>query len=72
MCIRDRDMSFANQVLCAIYMREQHGQLSRSVHGVPPEIDQQVAKMKLAAMQITIDRLSDEQQRYLASWQEGT
>ena len=66
------DMSFANQVLCAIYMHEQHGQLSRGVHGVPPQIDQQVAQMKLAAMQITIDELSEAQQRYLASWQEGT
>ena len=66
------DMSFANQVLCAIYLAEQRGNLACAVHGVPPEIDQQVAHMKLAAMQIAIDQLSEAQQRYLASWQEGT
>lgn len=66
------DMSFANQVLCAMHMCDQQGKLANAVHGVPPEIDQEVARLKLAAMQITIDQLSAEQQRYLASWQEGT
>lgn len=66
------DMSFANQVLCAMHMCEQQGKLANAVHGVPPEIDQEVARLKLAAMQITIDQLSAEQQCYLAGWQEGT
>ena len=66
------DMSFANQVLCAIYMHKHHGRLSNSVHNVPAEIDQQIAQQKLDAMGINIDQLSDEQQHYLSSWQEGT
>jgi adenosylhomocysteinase len=66
------DMSFANQVLCAIYMHKHHGRLSNSVHNVPAEIDQQIAQHKLDAMGINIDQLSDEQQHYLSSWQEGT
>ena len=66
------DMSFANQVLSAIYMKKNHGQLANTVHNVPTEIDQQIAQLKLDAMGIRIDQLSDEQQRYLSSWQEGT
>ena len=66
------DMSFANQVLSAVYLAEQKQRLDHTVHKVPAEIDQQVASMKLAAMNIHIDRLTDEQQRYLGSWQEGT
>ncbi|NOQ80673.1 MAG: adenosylhomocysteinase [Gammaproteobacteria bacterium] len=66
------DMSFANQVLSAIYMHKHHGRLSNSVHNVPAEIDQQIAQHKLDAMGINIDQLSDEQQHYLSSWQEGT
>ena len=66
------DMSFANQVLSAIYMKNNHGQLANTVHNVPVEVDQQIAQLKLDAMDIRIDQLSDEQQRYLTSWQEGT
>ncbi|MBI1424193.1 MAG: adenosylhomocysteinase [Gammaproteobacteria bacterium] len=66
------DMSFANQVLCAIHLFQHHGQLARSVHGVPAEIDQEIARLKLAAMDIHIDQLTDAQERYLNSWQEGT
>ena len=66
------DMSFANQVLSAIYMVEQRGQLANSVHSVPTEIDQQIAELKLAAMGIHIDQLSAEQQQYLGSWRQGT
>ena len=66
------DMSFANQVLSAVYLAEQQHRLDHTVHKVPAEIDQQVASMKLAAMNIHIDRLTDAQQRYLGSWQEGT
>ena len=66
------DMSFANQVLSAIYLHQQRGQLSNTVHNVPADIDQQIAQLKLQAMDIHIDQLSAEQQHYLSSWQEGT
>ena len=66
------DMSFANQVLCAIYMQKHHGKLENIVHNVPAEIDHQVARLKLAAMGIKIDQLTDAQNMYLSSWQEGT
>jgi adenosylhomocysteinase len=66
------DMSFANQVLTAVYLADRQHKLDNTVHKVPAEIDQQVASLKLAAMNIRIDQLTDEQQRYLSSWQEGT
>ncbi len=65
------DMSFANQVLCAVYLAGGR-KLENSVHDVPAEIDQNVARLKLAAMGIKIDSLTEEQQYYLTSWQEGT
>jgi adenosylhomocysteinase len=66
------DMSFANQVLTAVYLASQQHKLDNTVHKVPDEIDHQVASLKLAAMNISIDQLTDEQQHYLSSWQEGT
>jgi adenosylhomocysteinase len=66
------DMSFANQVLSAIYLLRQHSQLSPGVHPVPTAIDQEIAQLKLEAMGIRIDQLSAEQQHYLSSWEEGT
>ncbi len=66
------DMSFANQVLCAIYMLKHHGKLDNAVHNVPVEIDHEIAQLKLAAMGIKLDQLTDAQQKYLSSWQEGT
>jgi adenosylhomocysteinase len=66
------DMSFANQALSAEYLVLQEQRLPVAVHPVPREIDQEVARLKLAAMKITIDTLTEEQERYLASWQEGT
>lgn len=66
------DMSFANQVLCAIHMQKHHGRLDDTVHSVPAEIDYQVARLKLVAMGIKIDQLTDAQRMYLSSWQEGT
>lgn len=66
------DMSFANQVLCAVYMATQSRKLENTVHEVPKDIDQQVARLKLAAMNIHIDKLTEDQARYLSSWQEGT
>jgi adenosylhomocysteinase len=66
------DMSFANQALSAEYLVLQEKRLPVAVHTVPREIDEEVARLKLAAMEITIDTLTEEQERYLASWQEGT
>ncbi len=66
------DMSFANQALCAVYLVQHAGALGHQVHPVPAEVDREVAALKLAAMGITIDRLSAVQRAYLASWQEGT
>jgi len=66
------DMSFANQALSIAYLWERGRSLEHAVHPVPVDIDQQVAVMKLAAMRLGIDSLSQEQQAYLSSWKEGT
>jgi adenosylhomocysteinase len=66
------DMSFANQLLCAVHLASHGRTLDNRVHDVPREIDQEVARMKLAAMDIAIDELTTEQQNYLSSWEEGT
>ncbi|MCK6455458.1 MAG: adenosylhomocysteinase [Phycisphaerae bacterium] len=66
------DMSFATQALASSYARKQNGRLQVGVHGVPREIEDWVAELKLKAMDVRIDRLSPEQQRYLASSSEGT
>ncbi len=66
------DMSFANQVLCAVHLASQQQRLEGRVHDVPADIDREVARLKLTAMGIGIDKLTQEQQRYLSTWQEGT
>ena len=66
------DMSFSNQVLSAIYLVNHAENMANKVHDVPLEIDQEIAKLKLAAMNIQIDLLTEEQNLYLSSWQEGT
>jgi adenosylhomocysteinase len=66
------DMSFANQALCLEYMAKNKGRLEIKVHSVPEEIDKQVARLKLDAMGINIDRLTPQQKKYLTSWEEGT
>ncbi len=66
------DMSFANQALSAEYLAKQGRDLAKRVHGVPQAIDEEIARLKLAAMGIKIDALTPEQQKYLSSWQEGT
>ena len=66
------DMSFANQVLCAVYLASRERKLDKRVYDVPADIDQEVARLKLAAMKISIDGLTAEQQDYLSSWEEGT
>ncbi len=66
------DMSFANQALCLEYIVRNRDNLEARVYSVPEEIDRQVARLKLNSMGIEIDNLTPEQQKYLASWQEGT
>ncbi|MEB3205354.1 MAG: adenosylhomocysteinase [Candidatus Sericytochromatia bacterium] len=66
------DMSFANQSLSLEYLAREHANLGAGVHVVPKSIDQEVARLKLATMGITIDTLTPEQETYLASWQSGT
>jgi adenosylhomocysteinase len=66
------DMSFANQVLSAEYMIKNADKLENKVYGVPEEIDAEIARLKLEAMDINIDVLTEEQTKYLNSWQEGT
>jgi adenosylhomocysteinase len=66
------DMSFANQALCAEYVAKNYKSLERKVYDVPADIDAEVARLKLKAMDIEIDTLTAEQQHYLTSWEEGT
>ena len=66
------DMSFANQALSIEYLAQQHANLEPEVYDVPREIDEQVARLKLAAMGVSIDTLTEEQKRYLSSWEQGT
>ena len=66
------DMSFANQALSAEYIADQHANLAPDVYDVPRALDDEVARLKLAAMGVHIDTLTEEQQRYLHSWEQGT
>ena len=66
------DMSFANQALAAEYMAQHSKELKPQVYSVPEHLDKQIARLKLDSMGIQIDKLSTEQEHYLASWQEGT
>ena len=66
------DMSFADQALSCEYMAKNHSTLEKKVYTVPVELDKRVAKLKLESMGIKIDRLTPEQEEYLASWSEGT
>jgi len=66
------DMSFANQARAAEYLLNNKGKLSNEVYKLPDEIDREIAGLKLEAMGIDVDELTDEQAHYLASWEEGT
>jgi adenosylhomocysteinase len=66
------DMSFANQALSVEYLARNHKQLQKQVYPVPSEIDREVARLKLKAMNTEIDALTSEQKTYLSSWSEGT
>jgi adenosylhomocysteinase len=66
------DMSFANQALGAEYIVKNHKKLEKKVYPVPPVIDKEIARLKLAGMGVAIDKLTKEQEKYLASWEMGT
>jgi adenosylhomocysteinase len=66
------DMSFSIQALTAEHVVKDRGKLKPQVYPVPKEIDNEVARLKLASLGLKIDTLTKEQERYLANWQEGT
>lgn len=66
------DLSFADQALCAEWIAQNKGQIPSGVPDVPEQIDKTVANLKLAALNIKIDELTEKQKKYLNSWQEGT
>jgi adenosylhomocysteinase len=66
------DMSFANQALAAEFMVKRGRSLERKVHVVPRDIDLEIARLKLASMDVQIDELTAEQETYLSSWTHGT
>lgn len=66
------DMSFANQVLSAEYLAHSAGDLEKRVHDVPKVIDHEIARLKLKALGVSIDQLTEEQRDYLGSWEHGT
>jgi adenosylhomocysteinase len=66
------DMSFANQALSAVYILQHADELEPQVYSVPEEIDREIARIKLDAMGVEIDSLTEEQEKYLTSWEAGT
>ena len=66
------DMSFATQALGLVHMVEHHEEMDNEVYAVPNSIDSEIAEIKLRAMGVTIDRLSEEQLKYVSGWEEGT
>ena len=66
------DMSFANQALASEYAVKQRGKLAKKVHRVPHAIDDEIARLKLESMGVKIDALTEEQRKYLESWEMGT
>ena len=66
------DMSFANQALSAEFVVEHADELEPKVYVVPEAIDREIARLKLEATGVEIDQLTEEQAKYLASWDEGT
>ena len=66
------DMSFANQALSAEYLTQHADELTAQVHTIPAAIDREIAALKLSAMGVRLDKMTDEQEAYLNQWQEGT
>lgn len=66
------DMSFANQALSAEWVNQFHDSLEKKVYRVPEEIDKEIARIKLKTLDVSIDKLTEEQEKYLAAWESGT
>ena len=66
------DMSFANQALSLEYLMANANTMENGVYVVPRDIDDEVGRLKLAALGVSIDTLSEEQEKYINSWEEGT
>ncbi len=66
------DLSFANQALAVEYLVKRQGSIPPGIHVLPLEIDQEIARLKLAVMGVEVDELTEEQRQYLASWEYGT
>lgn len=66
------DMSFANQALSAEYLVKNKGKLEARIHVLPEEVDNEIASLKLAAMNVALDALTPEMVEYMNSWQSGT
>lgn len=66
------DMSFANQALAAEFIVKNHGKLENKVYALPKHVDDNIAALKLRSMKLTLDVLTPEQVKYLASWKVGT
>jgi adenosylhomocysteinase len=66
------DIIFANQALGAAYVAAEGAGLEPGVHAVPAQVDREIARLKLSALGVRIDALTEEQRRYLASWEKGT
>jgi len=66
------DMSFCGQALAAEYVAKNHDKLKPQVYALPEKLDQEIARLKLRALNIKIDSLTTEQKKYLSSWEEGT
>jgi adenosylhomocysteinase len=66
------DMSFANQALSAEYLMKHHKEMKPQVYVVPEHLDREIAKLKLDSLGHHLDKLTPEQEQYLASWNEGT
>ena len=66
------DMSFCGQALAAEYVAKNHDKLDKKVYALPEKLDQEIARLKLRALNIKIDSLTAEQKKYLSSWEEGT
>jgi adenosylhomocysteinase len=66
------DMSFANQALSLEWLLKHADELEKRVYTIPEELDREIARLKLEAMNVEIDTLSEKQLEYLASWEEGT
>jgi adenosylhomocysteinase len=66
------DVDFAGEALCLEHLVKHAADLDPGVHGVPEEIDREVARLKLESLGVEIDALTEEQRRYLHSWEQGT